>query len=198
LLLPHRTFEDEGGAIDMFLHDHLNFMLPIVLLVAFALIALTIALKDALDRRHIAKGEDGLLAPGAYRAINIADEEEGITNSLEDAVIELIRQLRGCAYTLRVLAAHNKPISFKNVLQKVWQEQDSHNESGLIPASAIRAMFRVLQGPGFVQLDGNGFVITELGKELYERIERLPGHKSSTKRCEHHTAHAELGAMKAD
>ena len=113
----------------MFLHDHLNFMLPIVLLVAFALIALTIALKDALDRRHIAKGEDRLLTPGAYRAINVADEEGGVTNSLEEAVIELIRLLRGSAYTLRVLAAHNKPISFKNVLQKVWQEQDSHNES---------------------------------------------------------------------
>lgn len=166
----------------------------IILLCAAALIALTIALKDALQARHISKGEHCLSAREAYRAFD--DEQEGVTSSLEDAVVELIRLLRGCPYTLRVLAAHNKPISFKAILQKVWQEQDSHNESGLIPASAIRAMLRLLQGPGFVRLDGNGFVITHLGKNLYERIERLPVQKCPTKRCEHHTAHAELGAMK--
>lgn len=170
----------------------------IILLCAAALIALTIALKDALQARHISKGEHCLSAREADRAFDIADEQEGVTNSLEDAVVELIRLLRGCPYTLRVLAAHNKPISFKAILQKVWQEQDSHNRSGLIPASAIRAMLRLLQGPGFVRLDGNGFVITDLGKDLYERIERLPVQKCPTKRCEHHTAQTEVGAMKAD
>jgi hypothetical protein len=169
----------------------------IVLLCAAALIALRIALKYALEARHIAKGEHCLSAREADRAFDIVDEREGVTNSLEDAVVELIRLLRGNPHTLRVLAAHNKPISFKAILQKVWQEQDSHNESGLIPASAIRAMLRLLQGPGFVRLDGNGFVITDLGKNLYERIERLPVQKSPTKRCEHHTTHSELGAVKA-
>ena len=169
----------------------------IILLCAAAFIALTIALKDALKARRTAKDEHCLLAREAYRAFDIADEHKGVTNSLEDAVVELIRLLRGCPYTLRVLAAHNKPISFKAILQKVWQEQDSHNESGLIPASAIRAMLRLLQGPGFVRLDGKGFVITDLGKELYERIEMLTVKKSPKKRCEHHAAHTELGAVHA-
>jgi hypothetical protein len=169
----------------------------IILLCAAALIALTIALKDALKARRIAKGERCLSAGEADRAFDIADEQEGVTDSLEDAVVELIRLLRGCPYTLRVLAAHNKPISFKTVLKKVWQEQRSHNESGFIPASAIRAMLGLLQGPGFVRLDDNGFVITDLGKELYERIERLTVKKFPKKRCEHHAAHAELGAVRA-
>jgi hypothetical protein len=168
----------------------------IILLCAAAFIALTIALKDALKARRIAKGERCLSAGEADRAFDIADEQEGVTNSLEDAVLELIRLLRGCPYTLRVLVAHNKPISFKAILQKVWQEQDSHNESDLIPASAIRAMLRLLQGPGFVRLDGKGFVITDLGKELYERIARLTVRKSPKKRCERHTAYAELSSMK--
>ena len=168
----------------------------IILLCGAAFIALTIALKDALKARRIAKGE--LLAREAYRAFDIADEQEGVTDPLDDAVVELIKLLKGCPHTLRVLAEHNKPISFKTVLEEVRQEQDSHNESGLIPASAIRAMLRLLQGPGFVRLDGNGFVITDLGKELYERIKRLPGHKSSTKRWKYDMIHAELGATKAD
>jgi hypothetical protein len=169
----------------------------IILLCAAAFIALTIALKDALKARRIAKDEHCLLAREAYRAFDMAHEQEGVTDSIEDAVVELIRLLRGCPSTLRVLAAHNKPISFKAILQKVWQEQGSHNESGFIPGSAIRAMLTLLQGPGFVRLDSNGFVITDLGKELYERIERLPVQKSPKKRCEHHAAHAELGAVKA-
>jgi hypothetical protein len=158
----------------------------IILLCAAAFIALTIALKDALKARRTAKDEHCLLAREAYRAFDIADEQKGVTNSLEDAVVELIRLLRGCPYTLRVLAAHNKPISFKAILQKVWQEQGSHNESDLIPASAIRAMLRLLQGPGFVRLDGKGFVITDLGKELYERIERVTVKKSPRVELPHH------------
>ena len=165
----------------------------IILLCAAAFIALTITLKDALKARRTAKDEHCLLAREAYRAFDIADEQEGVTNSLEDAVVELIRLLRGCPYTLRVLAAHNKPISFKAILQKVWQEQDSHNESDLIPANAIRAMLRLLQGPGFVRLDGDGFFITDLGKELYKRIKRLPGNESTTKRCKYDMTHSELG-----
>ena len=138
-----------------------------------AAIAAPIALKIVCYRRRIAKGEHGLLAREAYRAINNSDRQEGVTDCLEDAVIELIRLLRGCPYTLRVLAAQNKPVSFKTVLQKVWQEQQSHNELGLVPASAIRAVLRLLQGPGFVRLDRHGFVVTDLGRKLYERIERV-------------------------
>ena len=162
----------------MFLHDQLTVTLLeflLVLLLALAAAAAPIALKIVCYRHRIAKGEHGLLAREAYRAINIGDKKEGVTDSLEDAVIELIRLLRGCPYTLRVLAAQNKPVSFKTVLQKVWQEQDSHSESGLVPASAIRAVLRLLQGPGFVRLDCHGFVVTDLGRELYERIETVSG-----------------------
>ena len=146
-----------------------------MLLLALAAIAAPIALKIVCYRRRIAKGEHGLLAREAYRAINIADRQEGVTDSLEDAVIGLIRLLRGCPYTLRVLAAQDKPVSFNAVLQKVWQEQQSHNELGLVPASAIRAVLRLLQGSGFVRLDRHGFVVTDLGRELYERLERAKG-----------------------
>ena len=160
----------------MFLHDPLSVTLLellLLLLLALAAIAAPIALKIVCYRRRIAKGEHGLLAREAYRTINILDRREGVTDSLEDAVIGLIKLLRGCPYTLRVLAAQNKPVSFKTVLQKVWQEQQSHNESGLVPASAIRAVLRLLQGSGFVRLDRDGFVVTDLGGKLYERIERV-------------------------
>ena len=93
-----------------------------------AAIAAPIALKIVCYRRRIAKGEHGRLALEAYRAINNADRQEGVTGCLEDAVIELIRLLRGCPYTLRVLATQDEPLSFDAVLQKVCQEQQSHNE----------------------------------------------------------------------
>jgi hypothetical protein len=160
----------------MFLHDQLIVTLLeilLVLLLALAAIAAPIALKIVCSRRRIAKGEHGLLAREAYRAINIVDRQEGVTASFEDAVIELIRLLRGCPYTLRVLATQDKPVSFDAVLQKVWQEQQSHNEFGLVPASAIRAVLRLLQGSGFVRSDRHGLVVSDLGRELYERIERV-------------------------
>ena len=61
----------------------------------------------------------------------------------------------------------------RDCLQKVWQEQQSHNELALVPASAIRAVLRLLQGSGFVRLDRHGFVVTDLGGKLYEQIERV-------------------------
>jgi hypothetical protein len=155
-----------------------------------AAVAAPIALKIVCSRHRVAKGGHDLLAQEAYRAISVADNHEAVTCSFEDAVIELIRLLRGCPYTLRVLAVQEKPISFKTLLQEVRQEQGSHNELGLVPASAIRAVLRLLQGPGFVRMDRDGFVVTNLGRELYERIERV-SRAFPTKRCEHHTAHAQ-------
>jgi len=125
----------------MFLQDHLMLReLLIVLLSLAALVGLTIAVINVLEARYMAKRKHCLLAREAFA---IAVEQKGVTHSVEDAVVELITLLRGCPYTLRVLAAQNKPISFQNVLQKVWQEQNSHNESSLIPASAIRAILRL-------------------------------------------------------
>ena len=162
----------------MFLHDQLAVTLLeflLVLLLALAAIAAPIALKIVCYRRRVARGEHGRLAREAYRAINNADRQEGVTGCLEDAVIELIRLLKGCHYALRVLATQDKPVSFDAVLQKVWQEQQSHNELGLVPASAIRAVLRLLQSSGFVRLDRHGFVVTELGRELYGRLDCAKG-----------------------
>jgi hypothetical protein len=175
----------------MFLQDHLmlrEFLIVLLFLAAF--VGLTIAMINVLEARYMAKRKHCLLARETFK---IAVGQKGVTHSVEDAVVELITLLRGCPYTLRVLAAQNKPISFQNVLQKVWQEPNSHNESSLIPASAIRAILRLLQGPGFVRLDGDGFFITDLGKELYKRIKRLPGNESTTKRCKYDMTHSELG-----
>jgi hypothetical protein len=158
----------------MFLLDQLNLTwleFLLALLLALAAIAAPIALKIEGYRRRIARGEHGLLAREAYCAINNADRQECVTGCLEDAVIELIRLLRGCPYALRVLATQDKPVSFDAVLQKVWQEQQSHNELGFVPASAIRAVLRLLQSSSFVRLDRHGFVVTELGRELYGRLD---------------------------
>jgi hypothetical protein len=92
-----------------------------------AAVAAPIALKIVCSRHRVAKGGHDLLAQEAYRAISVADNHEAVTCSFEDAVIELIRLLRGCPYALRVLATQDKPVSFDAVLQKVWQEQQSHN-----------------------------------------------------------------------
>lgn len=56
---------------------------------------------------------------------------------------------------------------------------------------------QTLAGSRLCSIGRNGFVITDLGKELFERIEGLPVHNSPAQRCEHNTARAEFGAMKA-
>ena len=68
----------EREVLDMFLHDHL--ILPeflIALLFAAVLTGLTIALKDALEARRLAKRKHPL---SAREAFEIADEQEGVTD----------------------------------------------------------------------------------------------------------------------
>jgi hypothetical protein len=75
----HQVPNDEREILDMFLHDHLilaEFL--IVLLFAAVLTALTIALKDALEARRLAKRKHPL---SAREAFEIADEQEGVTDS---------------------------------------------------------------------------------------------------------------------
>jgi hypothetical protein len=73
----HQVPNDEAKVLNMFLHDHLIFPeFLIVLLFAVVLIALTIARKDALEARRLAKRKHPLLA---REALEIADEQEGTT-----------------------------------------------------------------------------------------------------------------------
>ena len=149
--------------------------LEFMLLLALALIAVAtpFALKAEGYRQRIAREKDGLAAEQADRSSRGAHARESASTTLENAVFELVGVLRGCSYTLRVLSGENEPISFETLLKKVWLKQQSHNDMNLLPGSAIRSVLKLLQGPGFVRMDRRVFSITELGRALCQRIEKV-------------------------
>jgi hypothetical protein len=147
---------------------------PLALLV-FGLIALSAItiLRIKGPRHRIAREKHSLKAGEVDRdATSVAQARESATGPVKDAVFELVGMQRGCSYTLRVLSGENKSISFETLLKKVWLKQGLHSDMDLLPGSAVRAVLRLLQGPGFVKMNQSGFFITELGKALCQRIER--------------------------
>jgi hypothetical protein len=149
----------------------LEFLLLVLL--ALTAIAAPIVLKLEAHRQRLASEKNRVTAGEAESATCVADARKPVNNPLENAAFELVGLLRGSSYALRVLCAQNKPISFKTVLEKIRGEQELHKELNSLPASGIRAVLRILQGPGFVRMDPRGFVVTDLGRALCQRIERV-------------------------
>jgi hypothetical protein len=146
---------------------------PLVLLLVSLTVIGLIALIIEGFRNRIARQKDGLNAGAADRDVTGgARARESVNGSLEGAVFELVGLLRGCSYTLRVLSGENQPISFEALRKKVWLKQELHSDMNLLPGSAIRAVLRLLRGPGFVQSDHRGFLVTQLGRALCARVEK--------------------------
>jgi hypothetical protein len=90
--------------------------------------------------------------------------------SLEEALVEFFHRSNEFAHILSVLSAHCKPLRLGTIVHEVRLEQDRLREDYVLPASIAWAALCILQVAGLVRMNRQGFVITEVGREIHRRI----------------------------
>jgi len=92
---------------------------------------------------------------------------------LEDALVEFLASSKVSSNIVSVLAARRWPIDFKALVREV-REKETRFKAEHIPVGVIRAVLILLQLWRVARLSGSGFSITDLGREVYRRMQGEP------------------------
>jgi hypothetical protein len=90
---------------------------------------------------------------------------------LEDALVEFFARSTEAYLILSVLVAYRKPLRLATIAQEVQREKDRCGEADALPMSIAWPVLCILQVSGLVRLSRHGFLVTEVGREVYGRIE---------------------------
>jgi hypothetical protein len=90
--------------------------------------------------------------------------------ALKDALVEFFARSNESCRILSVLVAHRKPLRLAAIAQEVQLETDRRREP-YAPMSIAWAVLCILQVSGLVRMSLRGFLVTEVGREVYRRIE---------------------------
>lgn len=89
-------------------------------------------------------------------------------HKLEDALVDYFSYTRASRSVLKALVNSDGPLRFKNILEVSFVLTGPRKK---ITEKAIKATVYILMGAGFVEMpQADEFVITDLGKNLHERI----------------------------
>jgi hypothetical protein len=91
--------------------------------------------------------------------------------ALKDALVEFFARSNESRRILSVLLARRKPLRLSAIAQEVQLETDRRREPYVLPMSIAWAILWILQVSGLVRMSLHGFLITEVGREVYRRIE---------------------------
>jgi hypothetical protein len=91
--------------------------------------------------------------------------------ALKDALVEFFARSNESCRILSVLVAHRKPLRLSAIAREVQRETDWRREPYVLPMSIAWAVLWILQVSGLVRMSLHGFVLTEVGREVYRRIE---------------------------
>jgi hypothetical protein len=91
--------------------------------------------------------------------------------ALKDALVEFFARSNESCRILSVLVAHRKPLRLTAIAQEVQLEADRRREPHVLPMSIAWAVLCILQVSGLVRMSLHGFLVTEVGREVYRRIE---------------------------
>lgn len=137
------------------------------LAIAITLILAVLFLAGQLiTRRMRAVAATGADAP-AHRLLNDL-------RGLEDALVDFFASSNISSTILSVLAAQRSPIRFKSLVQEVRAAEERRGTHEDMPLSAIRAVLTILQLARLARMSRAGFSITELGGEVYRRMQPEP------------------------
>jgi hypothetical protein len=93
---------------------------------------------------------------------------------VEDVVVDFVRHSRDLADVLAVLTATTQPKSFGKIVDEIQIGHGRRTEAAIAAYSAATAL-SILFVSGLTWLTRNGFVATEVGREVQRRIEGAPG-----------------------
>ena len=89
---------------------------------------------------------------------------------LEDALVEFFARSKASSCILTVLAARGKPIGFNALVEDIRAEQKQRGEEQDLSRSALRTVLTILQVVRLIDMNRDGFSLTELGREVYRRM----------------------------
>jgi hypothetical protein len=112
---------------------------------------------------------------------------------LEDALVEFFARSTEAYLILSVLVAYRKPLRLATIAQEVQREKDRCGEADALPMSIAWPVLCILQVSGLVRLSRHGFLVTEVGREVYGRIEG----NSAVSAEDHATYHSSARTFKA-
>ncbi|HEY5777783.1 MAG TPA: hypothetical protein VIT00_03550 [Terrimicrobiaceae bacterium] len=91
---------------------------------------------------------------------------------LEDALVEFFASSKASSCILTVLAAHGKPVAFKALVEKIRANQERRRDGEDLPTSTLRTVLTILQVVRLIHMNRDGFFLTDLGREVYRRMNR--------------------------
>ena len=91
--------------------------------------------------------------------------------ALKDALVEFFAGSNESCRILSVLVAHRRPLRLSAIAREVQLETDRGRELYVLPLSIAWAVLWILQVSGLVRMSLHGFLVTEVGREVYRRIE---------------------------
>ncbi|MEP6672983.1 MAG: winged-helix domain-containing protein [Chthoniobacter sp.] len=89
-----------------------------------------------------------------------------------DALVEFFTQSKESSRILRLLAARQKPVGYKALADELQTYEEYHCHAANLPDWAIRTVLSIMQAAGLVRMTRRGFSITEVGRELHQRMDR--------------------------
>ena len=90
--------------------------------------------------------------------------------SLEDALVEFFARSKASSCILTVLAARGKPVGFNALVEEIRVEEERRRDDEELPKSALRTVLMILQVVRLIDMNRDGFSLTELGREVYRRM----------------------------
>ena len=90
--------------------------------------------------------------------------------SLEDALVEFFARSKASSCILTVLAARGKPVGFNALVERIRVEEERRRDDEELPKSALRTVLMILQVVRLIDMNRDGFSLTELGREVYRRM----------------------------
>jgi hypothetical protein len=96
--------------------------------------------------------------------------------SVEDLVVDFVRHSPDLACVLFILATTNRPNPFGEIVHKIRIAGARPCEAPIVANSAATAL-SILFVSGLIRLTADGFVATEVGREVQRRIEGAPAQR---------------------
>jgi hypothetical protein len=90
---------------------------------------------------------------------------------VKDALVEFFFHSKVSSKVLRLLSTRGRPVSYRRLMDEIrfGSERDE------LPPGALRAVLSITQAAGLVRQTRDGFSITDLGREVQERVEPRRG-----------------------